>query len=188
MPLHASLGQRGADALIARIQERMGRSWELEGAEADIQVNLAVISIPEQVCNLEELEQATDRLFMEMKTGRKDSVIVHTREDSIIQQQKLNIITALRNSVRHPEQVRVVYQPIYELENGRMISAEALMRIEDRPLGWLEPADFIALAEQTSLIVPLSHILLAEVCRMVKGFLRVPWSVLLSTCQARTWN
>ena len=166
-----ALGKEGADALIARIQERMGRSWELEGAEADIQVNLAVISIPEQVCNLEELEQATDRLFMEMKTGRKDSVIVHTREDSIIQQQKLNIITALRNSVRHPEQVRVVYQPIYELENGRMISAEALMRIEDRHLGWLEPADFIALAEQTSLIVPLSHILLAEVCRMVK---RIP--------------
>ena len=61
------------------------------------------------------------------------------------------------------------YQPVYELKTGRLVSAEALMRIEDKHLGLLQPADFIALAEQTGLIVPLCQILLAKVCRLLKG-------------------
>lgn len=106
-----------------------------------------------------------------MKTERKKSVIVYTRDNFIVHRRRLNIITALRDSLRYPEQVQVYYQPIYDLETGRLVSAEALMRIQDKDLGLLQPADFISLAEQTGLIVQLSQILLTKVCQMLR---RIP--------------
>lgn len=160
-----------ADPFVAMIRERMDQEWELEDTIVYLQVNLGVIHVPQQVANREEFKQATDQLFMEMKAERKKSVIVYTREDAVIQQRRLNIITVLRDSVRHPEQVQVYYQPIYDLETGRLVAAEALMRIEDQHLGLLQPKDFVHLAEQTGLIVYLSQILLAKVCQMIK---RIP--------------
>lgn len=160
-----------ADSLVTKISNRVEQAWELDTDTVYIQVNLAVINVPHQVMSRDEFKQATDQLFLEMKSERNKSVIVYTREKSVDQQQRLNIITALRASIRNPEQVLVYYQPIYELETGRMVASEALMRIEDKYLGLLQPSAFIALAEQTGLIVPLSHILLTKVCQMVK---RIP--------------
>lgn len=160
-----------ADTMVTRIRERMDLEWELEETLVYIQVNLGVIHVPHQVGNREGFKKATDQLFMEMKTRRRKSVIVYTREDSVVQQQRLNIITVIRESVRHPEQVQVYYQPIYDLKTGRLVAAEALMRIEDKHLGLLQPGDFVSLAEKTGMIVHLSQILLAQVCQMVK---RIP--------------
>ncbi len=51
----------------------------------------------------------------------------------------------------------------------QLVSAEALMRIEDRHLGFfLQPGEFISLAEQTGLIVQLTQIVLTKVCRFIK--------------------
>ncbi|HKL60047.1 MAG TPA: EAL domain-containing protein, partial [Sphaerochaeta sp.] len=157
-----------ADNLVAKIKKRMDQAWELDDISVFIQVNLAVINTPHQVVNREEFKQATDLLFMEMKTERKKSVIVYTRSESLDQQQRLNIITALRNSIRHPLQVQAYYQPIFEIDTGRMVAAEALMRIDDKHLGLLQPSDFIDVAEKTALIVPLRQILLTQVCHMLK--------------------
>lgn len=156
------------DTLVTKITDRMGQAWALDDNALFLQVNLAVIHIPVQVANLEEFKQATDQLYMEMKSERKKSVIVYTREDSTVLQRRLNIITALRDSVRYPEQVEAYYQPIYGTDTGRLVAAEALMRINDKHLGLLKPDDFIALAEQTGLIIQLSHILLAKVCKMIR--------------------
>ncbi len=157
-----------ADTLVATIRERMNQSWELEGTIVFIQVNIAVINIPQQAANLEEFKRASDQILLELKTVRKKSMIVYTRESTLDNQYKLNVISALRESVRLPEQVQVYYQPIYEVKTGRLISAEALMRIEDKHLGFLQPGAFIPLAEQTGLIVHLTQILLTKVCQMVK--------------------
>jgi len=128
-----------ANSLVLHIRERMNQSWEIEGTAAFIQINIAVINIPQQAANLEEFKRATEQIVMEMKTVRKKSMIVYTRESSFDNQYRQNIISALRESVRTPEQVLVYYQPIYELQTGRLISAEALMRIEDKDLGFLQP-------------------------------------------------
>ena len=159
---------KSVDHLVVKISERMEHSWELDDTPAYLQVNLGIIHVPHQVASREEFKQAADQLFMGMKTERNKSVLVYARKDSISQQRRLNIITTLRDSVRYHEQVQVYYQPIYEVETGRLVAAEALMRIEDKHLGVLQPGDFIALAEQTGLIVQLSHILLAKVCQLVK--------------------
>lgn len=162
------------DCVSKKIKNRMNQIWNLEGSGVFVQVNLAVINIPEQAATLEEFKLATDQLFLEIKALRKKPMIVYTREISADYQRKLNVISSLRDSLRYPEQVQVYYQPIYEVNTNQLISAEALMRIEDRHLGFLQPGEFIPLAEQTGLIVNLTPIILAKVCKFIK---KLPESV-----------
>ena len=62
-------------------------------------------------------------------------------------------------------QLRVLYQPVFDLASGQLCSGEALVRWEHPRLGLLSPDKFIGLAEDTGLIIPLGEAVLDEACR-----------------------
>jgi diguanylate cyclase (GGDEF)-like protein len=154
--------------IASQIKERMNKPWEIEQRSVFIQVNMAIINIPDQVATIEEFKRAVNQLLLQLKTVRNTSMIVYTRESIADHERKMNIISALRESIADPEQVIVHYQPIYDAITEQIVSAEALMRIEDSYLGFLRPGEFIPLAEQSGLIVHLTKIVLAKVCRLIK--------------------
>jgi diguanylate cyclase (GGDEF)-like protein len=66
------------------------------------------------------------------------------------------------------EQMVVQYQPIVALDSGRIVAAEALVRWEHPARGLVPPAEFVPLAEETGLIVPLGRHVLREACRQAR--------------------
>lgn len=64
---------------------------------------------------------------------------------------------------------KVFYQPVCELPSLRMTSAEALLRLQDRVLGNIPPAEFIPAAEQAGIIEELGDFVLEEVCAFIAG-------------------
>jgi diguanylate cyclase (GGDEF)-like protein len=69
------------------------------------------------------------------------------------------------------DEFRVVYQPIFRLDDHRAIGVEALVRWHHPTRGVVWPADFIPAAERTGLIVPLGRFVLRETCRQVAAWL-----------------
>ena len=80
--------------------------------------------------------------------------------------ERLQVETDLRRALQR-EEFRLHYQPIVSLSTGKIIGVEALARWQHPERGLVEPADFIATAEETGSIVPLGQWVVREACRQL---------------------
>ncbi len=85
--------------------------------------------------------------------------------------ERLRIENELRTAIERAE-LRVHYQPVVSLSSGRVTGAEALVRWEHPRHGFLYPKDFISVAEQAGLIVPVGRWVLEQACHQVAEWQR----------------
>jgi Amt family ammonium transporter len=81
--------------------------------------------------------------------------------------ERLDLEAALRRGLECDE-LEVFYQPLYAVSEGRVVGAEALVRWRHPDRGLLAPDQFIALAEETGLILPLGRFVLEQACRQAR--------------------
>jgi len=172
---------------LNQILEAFHKPQVVRGVEFYITASMGVAIYPEDGGDVFTLLKNADMAVYSAKTGGRDCYQFFSPRLQEDINRKTDMAVKLRHAVEK-NQFYLYYQPQIDLANGKLIGVEALIRWADPEKGIISPKDFIPLAEETGLIIPISEWVLKEACRqyvkwLSKGYNPVSISVNISARQ-----
>lgn len=156
-----------ASAIAERLLEKLTSPIYLEDRKVFAGASIGIVIGAANYQNGTELLRDADIAMYRAKALGKGRYAVFDREMYAQTLQLSQIETDLRYAIERQEFV-LHYQPIISLKNGKVTGFEALIRWQHPEKGLVYPGDFIAIAEDTGLIVPIGEWILLEACRQMR--------------------
>ncbi|MGO9583751.1 MAG: EAL domain-containing protein [Acidimicrobiales bacterium] len=157
-----------SELLAQRVQDVLHPPFNLDGREYLVSASIGIATASDGTAeNL--LQEADVAMYTAKSSGKNRSVSFRPRMRRAAQA-RLQLETELTAAI-HGAQLRVHYQPIYNLEHGDLCTMEALVRWQHPQRGLLPPSEFLPAAEASGrLIVDLGRYVLSEACRCAAGW------------------
>ncbi|BAN34936.1 diguanylate cyclase/phosphodiesterase [Sulfuricella denitrificans skB26] len=164
----------------------------IDGNELYIGASIGISACPDDASNMHELLKHADTAMYYAKNKGKNTYQVFLPDMKEGAQKRLTLESSLRRALERQE-FALYYQPQIDLKTRRMIGVEALIRWMHPELGIVNPVEFIPIAEENGLIVPIGEWVLKTACLQLKvwhdlGLTHLSMSVNLSGRQLKEDN
>tara|TARA_R110000737_G_scaffold258388_2_gene266953 strand:- start:3775 stop:6087 length:2313 start_codon:yes stop_codon:yes gene_type:complete len=155
------------DNIGQKLLNTFSQPYIIEEQSVHCTASIGIAGYPNDAMDLDALLRNADQAMYSAKAHGRNSIHYFTENMRTDFLKRMEIIKALRIAIKL-KQFHMVYQPIVNLTNNKISKAEALIRWQHPEKGLIPPIDFIALAEDTGLIVEISEWIFNEVSQQVK--------------------
>ncbi|MGC2239079.1 MAG: EAL domain-containing protein [Pyrinomonadaceae bacterium] len=153
--------------IVERIKDILKEPFKLSGREVFISASIGIALRDAKYKTPEEMLRDADIAMYRAKSSGKGRHEIFNHEMHAQISNRLRLETELRLALERSE-FAVFYQPIVQIDNNQLIGFEALVRWFHPERGQIMPGEFIPVAEETGLIIPLGEWILRESCRQVR--------------------
>ena len=179
----------GAASVAEKLLINIGRPYQSDHTELNMTASIGIALYPDDGQDLETLSRRADSAMYRVKQEGRHGFHFFTAEMQARSSRNLQLVNALRHAVELG-QLTLHYQPQISMEDGSVVGAEALLRWQHPELGSISPAEFIPVAEESRLILPIGEWVLRQAVQQAKrwmtaGQLPMVMAVNLSAVQFR---
>ncbi|MBL4775931.1 MAG: EAL domain-containing protein, partial [Mariprofundus sp.] len=167
-----------AGVVAGRMLEQLAEPIQLGNETVHISASIGISVFPNDGNDVESLTSKADTAMYHAKKSGRNNFQFHTEQmykDSI---RRIELESKLRQAIRLNE-FELYYQPQIEIKTGNIIGMETLIRWNQPDIGMISPVEFIPLAEETGLIVPIGEWVLRTACKQGKAWLDKGYPALL---------
>ncbi len=181
-----------AEQVAAKILANLAKPVLIDTHELFITTSIGISVFPLHGEDADLLIKRADVAMYQAKSLGRNNFQLYDRTMDLDSERRMVLERGLRKAIDR-EEFRIFYQPKIDAETGQVTALEALLRWEHPEMGLLSPADFISLAEETGLIIPIGEWVLRKACRQNRewqelGLPRVRVAVNLSGFQLQQRN
>jgi len=162
---------RGEDAakIACRVLEALNEPFKLEEHEVFVSGSIGISLFPHDGKDADTLLKNADSAMYHAKDAGRGTYQFYNKSMNEAALQRLAMENSLRRALERQEFL-LHFQPQIDVVTGRIIGAEALVRWRHPELGMVSPGDFIPLAEETGLIMPIGEWVLRSACAQGKAW------------------
>jgi len=160
---------RDATVCADKILAAMRHPHRIDQHELHITASIGIVTYPDDGVDVDTLMKNADFAMYHAKENGRDNRQFFKRDLNIRALKRQSVENALRHGLQREEFV-LHYQPTLNLKTGAIVGVEALIRWLNPEVGPVSPADFVPIAEESGLIVPIGRWVLAEACHQARAW------------------